>query len=165
MADHARKTSANGSLAETARDEAAKVARDAEETVRATARQHAEELRDGAAEEAEKAANAAEAASDEFDSQSLQARATGHVADQLEDLAKQVRQTDIDQLSRTVSSFARENPLLFAGAGAVLGFALTRFLRSERPEPPRPEMRRDVARTTVQADDPWSRDWIDETGA
>lgn len=46
----------------------------------------------------------------------------------MEAVAGQVRSADLASVSRKVSDFARENPLLFAGSAAFAGFAAARFL-------------------------------------
>lgn len=133
------------------RDQAADMAHDAGKAVKNEARHQAEDVGDAAAEEAQKVANAAEAASNEFDPGSLQAQAVEHLASTIEDFARQVRSTDIDRVAKSVSSFARSNPMLFVGGAALLGAAATRFLKSRAPRPASP-----AVHTRPPMDDPWA---------
>lgn len=140
-----------------AREAAEKLAEDTRTAAQDKARETAEDVRDNAAEEVDRTAHAAEAAAGEFDPSSLQAQAISKLADTLEDVAGQVRATDIDRLARSVSGFARENPAVFVGGAALLGFAATRLLkarppqRSARSRPSSPYVGRDM-------DWDWDRD-------
>jgi hypothetical protein len=51
-------------------------------------------------------------------------------ADELARMADALRTSDFRSLLNQAESFARRQPVLFAGAGAVLGFALTRAARA-----------------------------------
>ena len=124
---------------------------DAADTAAATLRQEAEKATDAATSHAEEevssAANAAAAASGQFEPGSLQAQAADHVAASLHQVAGALRNTDLNQAAGQVTRFARENPALFLGGAALLGFAATRFLKSSDPAP----------RVTARADtDPWT---------
>lgn len=136
-------------MAEKVKEHATDVAEDAREKVAEKARTEAENLRNAAAEETQKAANAAEAAASEFDSESLQAQAIEQVASRIEDIAAQIRGSDIDRLARTVRQAAERNPLMFVAGAAVAGFALTRFLKARDSN---------AGRGYRYDDDPWSDD-------
>ncbi|WP_299031412.1 hypothetical protein [uncultured Sulfitobacter sp.] len=119
----------------------------AKEAIYSEAERKTEQLRDAAAEKVTNAANAADAAANEFGSDSLQARAAHQIADQVEGLASRLRTVDLNTATRDVSNFARQHPALFIGGAALLGFAATRFLKA-----------RDPARVDYDnaARDPWS---------
>jgi hypothetical protein len=51
-------------------------------------------------------------------------------ADELARMADALRTSDFRSLLNQAEDFARRQPILFAGAGAVLGFALTRAARA-----------------------------------
>lgn len=127
-------TETSSSLADTARAQVRDAAKDAKTHVAQEMQDRAEDLRAKAADETQKAANAADAAAREFDAGTIQAQAAGQVADALEQVAAQVRTTDLDRLARNVSSFARENPAMFIGGAALLGLAATRFLKARSPQ-------------------------------
>ena len=97
--------------------------------------------------EARRAADAASAASEEFQPGTPQPQATDYVADAMNQVAGAIQDTDLDQATRQVARFARENPVLFLGGAALLGFAAGRFLKSSGPATPT---------RTAEDDDPWS---------
>ena len=106
----------------------------------------ADEATDRTERQAGRAAEAAAAASEEFHAESPQAQAADRAATSLHDVAEALHSTDFDKVAGRVKEFARENPALFLGGAALLGFAATRFLKSSDPAPARPE---------VEEDDPW----------
>lgn len=55
-------------------------------------------------------------------------------ADQVERLSGYLRETDVDEMTNEVRSFARRSPALFLGGAAALGFLATRFLKSSSQE-------------------------------
>jgi len=134
-------------LTQDVKNKAQEIGSDAKNAIRTEAERAAENLRDSAFDQATNAANAAEAAASEFDANSLQARAAHQVADQVEVLANRLRTTDLNSITRDVSTLARNNPALFIGGAALLGFAATRFLKARDPQ----RVEYDVA-----ASDPWS---------
>lgn len=117
-----------------AKDRAAEMADDVADTVAEKAKSEAREARDTAAAEARKAANAAEAAAGEFDQGSMQAQAVENVARRIDELAAEVRNTDIDRAARMLGDAAQRNPLIFVAGAALAGFAITRFLKARDPE-------------------------------
>ena len=82
------------------------------------------------------AADAASAAAAEFDPDSLQHQLTGQVAAHLRGVAGSIGEADIQTVANDVQRFARQNPLMFLGGAALLGFAAARFLKaSDRTQP------------------------------
>lgn len=55
-------------------------------------------------------------------------------ADQLQRVAKFVREADPNEISKEVESFARREPLLFLGGAAAIGLIGGRFMRASAPE-------------------------------
>lgn len=168
MAEATKET--NKSMTERAADTARTAARDVADTARETvqdaaddatqrAKVEAEVARDRAAEEVGKVSNAAEAAANEFDDGSMQARAIEEVARRVDDIAAQIRSTDIDRLARTLGDAAQRNPLMFVAGAALAGFAVTRFLKARDPD----------RRSGGQGRDPWTSgprdDWGGHVGA
>ncbi len=86
-----------------------------------------------AAEAVDNAANAADAAGAEFDPNSFQAQAATQIADRIEDVARQIRETDLQAIARDTSDFARKHPLMFIGGAVAVGFLATRFMKAETP--------------------------------
>lgn len=131
-------------LKKEAQTQTADLARKAQDAVHEKVDAEATRLRDTAAGRADTAADAAHAAADEFDPSSVQAEAMRHVADRIDAVAQKMRSTDIEEVARQTSDFARRNPLLFIGGAVALGFAATRFLKSSAPSHAR--------------SDPWAHD-------
>ncbi|WP_227272122.1 hypothetical protein [Roseobacter weihaiensis] len=97
--------------------------------------------------EVSNAANAAAAASEEFPPGTPQARAADQLAGSLHQVADVLRDTDLNKAAGQVTRFARENPVLFLGGAALLGFAAARFLKATDPAA--------TPRSTAP-DDPWT---------
>lgn len=121
-------------LTQDVKTKAAELGNDAKEAIYSEAERATAELRDNAAEKVTNAANAADAAANEFSGDSLQARAAHQVADQVEGIAARLRTADLSTMTRDVSKFARANPVMFIGGAALLGFAATRFLKARDPD-------------------------------
>ncbi|MGR3485838.1 MAG: hypothetical protein ACU0BF_10875 [Paracoccaceae bacterium] len=115
---------------------AAKDAVDAAKTKAATlAEEKAQQAREGAASKVDQFASSMRAASDELDEGTPQARAFDAVADTLSDMSSRMRGKDLNEIVDDVSHFARQNPAMFLGAAALVGFAATRFLKaSDEPQ-------------------------------
>jgi hypothetical protein len=86
----------------------------------------------------ESATRALESTSQQFRDQNL-----GVVADYVESFSGQVRRVgdylrekDMDELSRDVETFARQNPAVFIGGAFLIGVAVARFLRSSESGSP-----------------------------
>lgn len=121
------------SVTEKAATKAREAAKGVADAAAGKSREKAEAVRDSAAGQARKSAAAAEAAADEFDAGSVQARAIEEVARRIDDLAEQIRSTDIDRMARAVAGAARRNPMMFVAGAALTGFAATRFLKARTP--------------------------------
>lgn len=141
-------------VADQIKDHARSVAEDTREKIESRLKDKAESARDGVADEMRKHASAADAAAGEFDPNSVQAQAIEQIAARIDDLADQVRSTDIDRLAQSVGDAARRNPLLFVAGATLAGFAATRFLKARDPHP----------RESVRHEDPWSDETADQTG-
>lgn len=128
-----------------AKDAVTDMANDARDTAAGSARDHAETARSQAIDEMDDAADAAEAARDEFEPNSLQAAALEQIGAQINAVASQLRDKPVDAMVDDVAVFARKNPLLFLGGAALAGFAAARFLKSG-----------EGSSRTVEHDDPWS---------
>lgn len=61
------------------------------------------------------------------------ARATSALAGRLSDLATQLEQRSLDELTRDASELARRNPGLFVAGGLAVGVALSRFFKATPP--------------------------------
>lgn len=130
MKDHPAK-SGSGNLAsafENAIDTASELTHAQAEELTETATRRAEA-------EVSNAANAAAAASAEFDADSVQAVVGDQIAAQLQDFVGVLRDADFNALAGTAQTFARQNPLLCLGGAAVIGFAAVRFLKASEPTP------------------------------
>ena len=55
-------------------------------------------------------------------------------ADQAEQFARTVREQDLSQLLDSTEQWARRQPALFFGSTVAVGFLVTRFLKSSRPQ-------------------------------
>jgi ElaB/YqjD/DUF883 family membrane-anchored ribosome-binding protein len=64
------------------------------------------------------------------DQQEMPANVLDGVADRAERLGQYFTTTDGDRLLRDVEQFARRQPWLVAGGGAVLGFVASRFMKA-----------------------------------
>ena len=116
------------------RDSVHVLGQQAADAVRDETRLHAEKARDAAADRIGNVAEAADAAANTFDADSVQAQAVQHIADRVEDFAQSVRTADLMTSMGRVANFARENPVMFIAGAAMLGFAATRFLKARNPE-------------------------------
>jgi hypothetical protein len=114
----------------TAKNRATDMANDAKDQIATSAREQAETARDHTVETVENAAHAAEAAGQEFDSDSLQAAALEQLGAQINSVAAGLRNKPVDEMVDDVAVFARKNPILFLGGAALIGFAAARFLKS-----------------------------------
>jgi hypothetical protein len=136
-------------ITEKVKERAAHMAEDVRSKATDKARSEAEDLRDTAAHKTQKAADAAESAAAEFETGSMQAQAIEQVASRVEEIAAQIRGSDIDRLARTVRQTAERNPLMFFAGAALAGFAVTRFLKARDPN---------ASSQPGYEDDPWADD-------
>ena len=125
-------------------------AKDLGEKAKATATQEAvaqaDTAKHAAADQVQRAANAADAAASQLDPSSPQAQAVQQVADRIEDMAMKLRTADVRQVASQATDMARRNPLLFIGGAAIAGFAAARFLKARDPQ---------MAAWDIN-DDPWT---------
>lgn len=118
-------------VAEQAKIAASTVARDAADT----ARGHAEAAKSSMADEVSGVASALRTAADQLRSGSPQERTFGQIAEGLADASDAMREKDLGELVRDVTTFARRNPMVFLGGAVLIGFAATRFAKaSSEPE-------------------------------
>lgn len=60
-------------------------------------------------------------------------QAAGYIhdaAETLDNMSNRLRQNSVEELFASIDDFARQRPMLFFGGALLLGFALTRFLKS-----------------------------------
>lgn len=116
------------STGETLKEQATQVAEPAKER----ARQLAEEQKSAGADRLDAVARAVHEAADKLEG-NLPPRAAGYIheaAGSIERASSAIRERSIDDIVRTVSNFAREQPAAFFGGAVLAGFALSRFLKS-----------------------------------
>lgn len=97
---------------------------------------------DAAAGQAERAASAAEDAASNYQSGAAPARALKSVSDLLEDTARGLRDSDLDDVVGNLGRAARRNPVTFLAGAAAVGFVAARLARASDShagdhEPPR----------------------------
>ena len=73
-------------------------------------------------------------ASSSFEPGSYEAQAADYVAANLSRAADFVREQDFSTLTNDVTRFARQNPAIFLGGAAVVGFALARMLKASESD-------------------------------
>ncbi|MFN3723903.1 MAG: hypothetical protein ACK4VZ_12730 [Paracoccaceae bacterium] len=93
-------------------------------------RARADDAKDGVANEVKDVAAALRRASEELRGGSAQERTLGTVASSLADVSDQIRDKDLGQIVHMVSKVARDNPMLFLGGAALLGFAASRYAKA-----------------------------------
>ncbi|MFN4156215.1 MAG: hypothetical protein ACK4HF_16330 [Paracoccaceae bacterium] len=93
-------------------------------------RSKAEDAKDGVADEVNDVASALRRASEELRGGSAQERTLGTLASGLADASDQIRDKDLGQIVQMVSKVARENPMMFLGGAALLGFAASRYAKA-----------------------------------
>lgn len=69
-------------------------------------------------------------ASDELRGGSAQERTLGQISRSLADVSDQIRDKDLGEMVQMASRAARNNPFLFLGGAALLGFAASRFAKA-----------------------------------
>ena len=113
-------------------------ARDLGESARAAATDAAEDTvsqaTSTAAENLEALSDAADAAAAELPSGGQPTQALQQVADSIEDIARQIREADLQEITAQATRFTRENPMLVLGGAALVGFAAARFLKARGPQ-------------------------------
>jgi len=121
--------------------ETQKAAKDAAKTATSALKSGATDLADQTKQTAEKTAETVgdavnqvsetlRGAAESMRDGSLHERTFGQLAQGLADVSDAVREQDLQELSGSVRDFARRNPVLFAGAAALLGYSLWRMASS-----------------------------------
>lgn len=114
--------------AKTAKDALSSGASELAEQTRETAEQTAATVGDAV----DRVSNSLREVATSLEDGSIHERTFGQLAQGLADVSDAIRDQDIRELSNSVSGFARRNPLLFAGAAALLGFSLARMVSRDR---------------------------------
>jgi hypothetical protein len=115
------------SAAEQAQTEAAGMI----EPLKEQAREAAEQQKAAGAEQIGSVARAVHGAAGELEKELPHAARYIHdAADRIESAAATLRERNVDDLFRSVSEFARNQPATFFGSAVFAGFALSRFLKS-----------------------------------
>ncbi len=113
-------------LADRTRDAAGSAAQDAAHA----AKTHADAAKSSVANEMSGVASALRTAAEEMRNGSPQERTFGQIAEGLADASDAVRNKDLSTMVQDVTVFARNNPLVFLGGAALIGFAATRFAKA-----------------------------------
>lgn len=120
------------------------------------ARSKADDAKAGVASEVKDVALALRRASEELRGGSAQERTLGTIASSLADASDSIRDKDLGEIVQMVSKVARDNPVLFLGGAALLGFAASRYAKaSARPsngvsDVQHPDDRQDVAQFVAE---------------
>lgn len=96
----------------------------------AEVKSQASEAKDTVASEVGDVAMALRRASEELRGGSAQERTLGQIAGSLADASDALRDKDLGELLQSASRIARDNPALFLGGAALLGFAISRFAKA-----------------------------------
>ena len=97
-------------------------------------RSRTHDAKDSVANEVSNVAHALRRASEELRGGSAKERTLGTLASSLADASDQIRDKDLGQIAQMVSKVARENPVLFLGGAALLGFAASRYAKASAME-------------------------------
>lgn len=96
----------------------------------AEVKSQANDAKDTVADEVGDVATALRRASEELRGGSVQERILGQIAGTLADGSDALRDKDLGELIHSANRIARENPALFLGGAALLGFAISRFAKA-----------------------------------
>ena len=96
----------------------------------AEVRSQADDAKSTVADEVKDVAMALRRASADLRDGSAQERTFGQIASTLADASDALRNKDLGQILQAASRVARDNPVLFLGGAAVLGFAVSRFAKA-----------------------------------
>ena len=125
------------SLSEEALSIAGSVAADlkaaAERTYDATiaeVKSQANDAKTNAANDVKDVATALRKASEDLRGGSAQERTLGQIASTLADASDALRNKDLGEILQAASRVARDNPMLFLGGAALLGFAASRYAKA-----------------------------------
>ncbi|MAX74042.1 MAG: hypothetical protein CMH66_10310 [Nioella sp.] len=125
----AAKTRAKDAVAETR-----EAARDAATEARARAADGADAAKDSVADAIDSTADRLDEAASNMTDDSPQANTTARVAGSVSHAAQSLRDADFATLGEDLGDLARRHPMAVAGAAAIAGFALGRFLKSSSPQ-------------------------------
>lgn len=120
--------------AEALSGEAKTAARDAADSAQAEIHSQADRAKNTAASEVSNIASALQSAADDLRSGSATERGFARVADSLAGASDSLREKELGELVGDVNHFARENPGVFLGGAALLGFAISRFAKASNGE-------------------------------
>lgn len=93
-------------------------------------RAKANDAKDGVANEVKDVAMVLRRASEDLRGGSAQERTLGTIASSLADVSDQIRDKDLGEIVQMVSKVARDNPVMFLGGAALLGFAASRYAKA-----------------------------------
>lgn len=93
-------------------------------------RAKANDAKAGMADEVKDVALVLRRASEDLRGGSAQERTLGTIASSLADVSDAIRDKDLGEIVQMVSKVARENPVLFLGGAALLGFAASRYAKA-----------------------------------
>ncbi|OYW60896.1 MAG: hypothetical protein B7Z10_05405 [Rhodobacterales bacterium 32-66-7] len=93
-------------------------------------RAKADDAKSGVADEVQGVAMALRRAAEELRGGSAQERTIGTIASTLADVSDQIRDKDLGEMVQMVKRVARENPMLFLGGAALVGFAASRYAKA-----------------------------------
>lgn len=93
-------------------------------------RAKADGAKSGVAGDVNDIASALRRASEELRGGSPQERTLGQISTSLADASDQIRDKDLGEMVAMASKVARNNPMLFLGGAALLGFAASRFAKA-----------------------------------
>lgn len=93
-------------------------------------RAQADDAKADVADDVKDVATALRRASEELRGGSAQERTLGSIAGSLADASDSIREKDLGEIVEMVSKFGRDNPVLFLGGAALLGFAASRYAKA-----------------------------------
>ena len=117
------------------------------------ARTMADDTKSDVADEVKDVASALRRASEELRGGSAQERTLGQIADTIADASDSIRDKDIGEILALVSRKGRENPILFLGGAALLGFAASRYAKASGNQTHTPKAPALQGGKTTQVDD------------
>ena len=123
----------------TFKDQASQAAQEAKTTVsglageaRARLGEMVEDQKNSGADQVAGLAKAAQSAANDLQKSSPQlARFVQSAAEGVDNVAEQIRSSDVDEVVAMLTDFGRRRPVAFFGAAVAVGFVLARFFKSE----------------------------------
>jgi len=122
--------------------------------VKAQIQNRADKAKDTVADNMADTAQALRAAANRSRDGSPQERTIGQIAESLADVSDAIRGKDLGEMVDGINQFARQNPPIFLGAAALLGFAASRFGKSSTSD--NSQDRRSAADRSQQSNPPQS---------